>query len=96
MFGLLISVKILFVVLFLLSASIHADSCGGLVSKVLTGDSFISDGYKHRIDRIKAPAINTKAGKKAKEELEKLILDKIVFGLLIKLRHDIRLRVVQQ
>lgn len=82
MFGLLISSKRLMVTMLLLSASIQADSCGGLVSRVLTGDSFIADGYMHRIDRIRAFGVNTQVGKKAKKELEKLILGKYVFGLL--------------
>lgn len=78
--GLLILVKLLFLP-FCFLTSIQADSCGGIVTKVITGDSFIAYGGYYRIDRIKAPDIKTEPGIKAKKELEKIILNKAVIGV---------------
>ena len=57
--------------------SLSSDSVFGKVTKVISGDTFKTDqGGKYKFYFLKAPDMKTKKGKKAKKELERLILNK--------------------
>ncbi len=58
--------------------SLFSDAVLGIVTKVISGDTFLKDnnGKLYKFYFYRAPSIKTNKGQRAKKELEKLILNK--------------------
>ena len=53
-------------------------SIGAIVTKVIDGDTIGIASNKIRLARVYAPEIDTEKGKKCKDKLESLVLDKYI------------------